>query len=76
VTRLLLSRLRNNGSIPTKDKRYFSQKCPDQFWGLPTLGSLTAGLKKVAREAVPHIHPNVITCQDSEMIYTVLDIND
>ena len=46
VTRLWLSRLRNSGSIPTKGKRYFSQKRPEQFRGLPTLGSLAAGVKE------------------------------
>lgn len=75
MTRLWVSRLGNSGSIPTKGKRYCSQNCPDQFWGLPTEGSLTAGLKKVARESVPHIHRNVINCQDFVILYTLIEIN-
>jgi hypothetical protein len=75
MTRLWVSRLRNSGSIPTKGKRYFSQNSPEHFWVLPTVGSLTAGLKKVASEAVPHIHPNVITCQDFVILYTLFEIN-
>lgn len=37
VTRLLVERLRNPGSIPQKVKRYFSScQCPDRLWDPPS----------------------------------------